>query len=70
VLKRIFGTQWHEVTGGWRKEHYERLHNLYSSPNTIKMNKSRKIGTGEHDYESLGSIKENKFVNEISSHGR
>jgi hypothetical protein len=25
------------VTGGWRKLHNEELHNLYSSPNIIRM---------------------------------
>jgi hypothetical protein len=29
------------VTGGWRKLHNEELHNLYSSPNIIRMIKSR-----------------------------
>jgi hypothetical protein len=28
------------VTGGWRKLHNEELHNLYSSPSVIIMNKS------------------------------
>jgi hypothetical protein len=32
-----------EVTGGWRKLHNEELHNLYSSPNIIKMIKSRRM---------------------------
>jgi hypothetical protein len=37
VLRRIFGLRRDEVTGEWRKLHNEELHNLYSSPNTIKM---------------------------------
>jgi hypothetical protein len=41
VLRRIFGPQRDEVTGGWRKLHNEELHNLYPSPNIIRMNKSR-----------------------------
>jgi hypothetical protein len=28
---RIFGPKRDEVTGGWRKQHNEELHNLYSS---------------------------------------
>jgi hypothetical protein len=32
-----------EVTGGWRKLHYEELHNLYSSPSIIRMIKSRRL---------------------------
>jgi hypothetical protein len=31
------------VTGGWRKLHTEELHNLYSSPNIIRMIKSRRM---------------------------
>jgi hypothetical protein len=41
VLKRIFGLKRDEVTGGWRKLHNEELHNLYPSPNIIRMIKSR-----------------------------
>jgi hypothetical protein len=37
ALRRIFGPKRHEVTGGWRKLHNEELHNLYSSPSTIRM---------------------------------
>jgi hypothetical protein len=42
VLKRIFGPKRDEVTGGWRKLHNEELHNLYSSPSTIRMIKPRR----------------------------
>jgi hypothetical protein len=37
MLRRIFGLVRGEVTGGWRKLHNEELHNLYSSPNIIRM---------------------------------
>jgi hypothetical protein len=30
VLRRIFGSNRDEMTGGWRKLHSEELHNLYS----------------------------------------
>jgi hypothetical protein len=43
VLRRIFGPKRDEVTGGWRKLHNEELHNLYSSPSTIRIIKSRRI---------------------------
>jgi hypothetical protein len=43
VLRRIFGPKRDEVTGGWRKLHNEELHNLYSSPNIIRMRKSRRM---------------------------
>jgi hypothetical protein len=32
------------VTGGWRKLHYEELHNLYSLLNIIIMMKSMRMG--------------------------
>jgi hypothetical protein len=43
VLRRIFGPKRDGVTGGWRKLHYEELHNLYSSPNVIRIIKSRRM---------------------------
>jgi hypothetical protein len=41
VLRRIFVLKRDEVTAEWRKLHNEELHNLYSSPNIIRQNKSR-----------------------------
>jgi hypothetical protein len=43
VLRRIFGPKRDEMTGDWRKLHNEELHNLYFSPNIIRMIKSRKM---------------------------
>jgi hypothetical protein len=38
VLTRILGPRREEVTGGWEKKmRDEELHNLYSSPNIIRM---------------------------------
>jgi hypothetical protein len=37
VLRRIFGPNWDEVTGGWRKLHNEELHGLYSSPSIVRV---------------------------------
>jgi hypothetical protein len=37
VLRRIFGLKKDEVAGGLRKLYDEELHNLYSSPNIIRM---------------------------------
>jgi hypothetical protein len=42
VLRRIFGPKRDEVTGEWRKLHNKELHNLYFSPNIIRMIKSRR----------------------------
>jgi hypothetical protein len=47
VLRRIFGPKRDEVVGGWRKLHSEELHNLYSSPNIIRIIKSRRMRWGE-----------------------
>jgi hypothetical protein len=41
VLRRIYGQKGDEIIGGWRKLHNEELRNLYSSPNIIRMIKSR-----------------------------
>ena len=43
VLRRIFGPKRDEVTGQWRKLHNEELNNLYSSPNIVRVIKSRRI---------------------------
>jgi hypothetical protein len=48
VLRRIFGPKRDEETGGWRKLHNEELNNLYSSPSTIRMIKSRTMRWAEH----------------------
>jgi hypothetical protein len=43
VLRRIFGPKRDEVTGEWRKSHYEELSDLYSSPTVIRIIKSRRM---------------------------
>jgi hypothetical protein len=43
VLRRIFGPKRDQVMGEWRKLHNEELHNLYSSPDTIRQVKSRQM---------------------------
>jgi hypothetical protein len=37
VLRRMFGHKRQEVAGGWRRLYNEELHNLYASPNIIRM---------------------------------
>jgi hypothetical protein len=44
VLRRIFGVKRGEVTGGWRKLHNKELHDLYSSPNIIRIIKEDEMG--------------------------
>jgi hypothetical protein len=48
ALRRIFGLKRDEVTGDWRKQHNEALHNLYSSSNIIRIIKSRRMGWAGH----------------------
>jgi hypothetical protein len=43
VLRRIFGPKGDEVSGDRKKLHNEELHNLYSSPDIIRMIKSRRM---------------------------
>jgi hypothetical protein len=48
VLRRIFGPKRDEVTGEWRKLHNEGLRDLYSSPNIIRIMKSRRMRWAGH----------------------
>jgi hypothetical protein len=41
VLRSIFWPKRDEVTGEWRKPRIEELHDLYSSPNSVRVIKSR-----------------------------
>ena len=48
VLRRIFGPRRDEVTGEWRRLHSEELNDLYSSPNIVRVIKSRKMRWAGH----------------------
>jgi hypothetical protein len=48
VLRRIFGPKRDEVKGEWRKLHNEELRDLYSSPSTIRIIKSRRMRWAGH----------------------
>jgi len=42
VLRRIFGPRRDKVTGEWKRLHNEELNDLYSSPNIVRVIKSRR----------------------------
>jgi len=44
----IFGSRRDEVTKEWRKPDNEKLHDLYSSPNTFRVIKSRRMRWAGH----------------------
>jgi len=64
VLRRIFGPKRDEVTGEWINLHNEGLNDLYSSPDIVRMIKSRRmrwtghvarVGVGEVCIEGFGA---------------
>ena len=48
MLRRIFGPKRDEVTGKWRKLHNEELNDLCSSPNIVRVIKSRRMRLAGH----------------------
>jgi hypothetical protein len=48
LLRSIFGPKRETEMGGGRKLHNEELHNLFSSPNIIRMIKSRRMRWAGH----------------------
>jgi hypothetical protein len=48
VLRRIFGPKRDKATGEWRRLHKEELNDLYSSPNIIRVIKSRRMRWAGH----------------------
>jgi hypothetical protein len=48
VLRKIFEHNREEVTGELRKLHNEELNNLYSSPNIVRVIKSRRMKWAGH----------------------
>ena len=48
VLRRVFGPKRDEVTGEWRNLHNEELDDPYSSPNIVRVIKSRRMRWAGH----------------------
>jgi hypothetical protein len=60
MLRRIVGPKRDGVTGGWRKLHNEELHDLYYSPNIIRIIKSRRMRWVGH-VARIGEEKKNAY---------
>jgi len=48
VLRSIFGHKRDEVTGEWRKLHNEQLNDVYTSPNIVRVIKTRRMSWAGH----------------------
>jgi len=48
VLRRIFGLRREEVKVEWRRLHNKKLNDLYSSPNVVRVIKSRRMRWAGH----------------------
>jgi hypothetical protein len=57
LLRRILGPKRDEATGEWRRLHKEELNDLYSSPNIIRVIKSRRMRWAGH-VASMGEKKD------------
>jgi hypothetical protein len=48
VLRKVFGPKRDEVTGDWRRVHHEKLYDIYSTPDIIRMIKSKMMRWAGH----------------------
>jgi len=48
ALRRLFEPRRDEVTGEWRRLHNEELNGLYSSPNIVRVIKSKRMRWAGH----------------------
>ena len=61
VLRRIFGPRREGVTRDWRKLHNEELNDLYSSPNIVRVIKSRRMRWAGH----VARLEEGRGVHKV-----
>ena len=48
MLRRVFGSKRDKVTGEWRRLHNKELYALYSSPDIIRVIKSKRLRWARH----------------------
>jgi hypothetical protein len=63
-LRRIFGPKREEVAGGWKRLHNEELHNLYTSPDIVRLIMSRGLRWAGMQHASERSEMRTKFQSE------
>jgi len=56
LLKRIFHPNREEVVWGWKRLYNEELCNLHTSPNTVRLIKSRKMRLAEKEMRNAYKI--------------
>ena len=61
MLRRIFGPKRDRVTEEWRKLHDDELNELYSSPNIVRVIKSRRMRWARH----VARMEEGRSVHKI-----
>ena len=61
LLRRIFGPKREGLTGKWRKLHNEELNDLYSSPNIVRVIKSRRMRWVGH----VARMEEGRVVHKV-----
>jgi hypothetical protein len=61
VLRKLFGPKRDEVIGEWRKLHNEVLNDLYSSPNVLRVIKSRRMRWAGH----VARMREDRGVHRV-----
>ena len=70
MLWNMFGAERDGVTGEWKRQHDEGLQDLYSSPLTIRVKKSRKIRQAGHVARIVGNLRERDYLENLVEMGR
>ena len=80
MLRRIFEPKRDKVTGEWRRRHYKELHDLYSSPNILRVIKLQRMRWAGHvepigrkemrTWFCWGNLRERDHLEDLSVAGR